>query len=223
MGSNNSDRIVVSEAQSGMKKPRQRPSAPAGFVRRLEQCMAEQDIAARPLAEKAGLGQTAVRDIFKLQSDPTLNTFLKLAAALNVSPGWLLAGEGDKLGPAQPVGEDEQAALSAIGARLAAARSSMRLTVAAFSKLIGMPDYEEYEIGLRPISLFQLMQICSKSGLSMDYVVFGDASAVSDELAAVLSSPGGPHETSESRGGARHGSGLTPGSGSTQKRTRSSI
>jgi len=47
----------------------------------------------KSLSRAAGLSESAVRDVLNRGSDPTVDTFLAIAAAAGVSPGWLLHGD----------------------------------------------------------------------------------------------------------------------------------
>lgn len=67
-----------------------------GVRSRIIAAMAAQQIRAAPLAKRAGLNESAVRDILRGRSlNPGIVTMRKIADALEVRPGWLAFGEGD--------------------------------------------------------------------------------------------------------------------------------
>lgn len=58
--------------------------------------MADQGLNAKELSLKAGLNETAIRDILKGRSkSPRLDTTIKIAKALNIDKGWLIDGFGN--------------------------------------------------------------------------------------------------------------------------------
>jgi transcriptional regulator with XRE-family HTH domain len=54
--------------------------------------MAARGVKAKPLSKRAGLSESAVRDLLKKVDDPRINTILGIADALNVSHEYLTAG-----------------------------------------------------------------------------------------------------------------------------------
>lgn len=74
---------------------------------RLERLIRERDTNARRLAGDAGLNQTAIRDILKGRSlNPRHDTVQKIAAALNVSVGYLLGTDADSRAPKDVAAQD---------------------------------------------------------------------------------------------------------------------
>lgn len=64
----------------------------------LRRYMAVRGISAKPLSKKAGLGETAVRDIMESKDGPRIGTLIKLADALEIPASNLLEGQVPVLG-----------------------------------------------------------------------------------------------------------------------------
>lgn len=60
---------------------------------RLEEFIVSQGLTMKGLSLKAGLSETAVRDIVKRGSSPSIDGFLAICGALGVTPGFLLYGK----------------------------------------------------------------------------------------------------------------------------------
>ena len=84
-----------------------------------------------PLAERAGLAAATERDIESGERLPTVGTIARLAAALDVSPGWLAYGIGD-VRMAGPVATT----MTGMGARLQGVRTQRGLSKAALARLV---------------------------------------------------------------------------------------
>lgn len=84
-----------------------------------------------PLAERAGIAAATERDIESGERMPTVGTLARLAAALDVLPGWLAYGIGDLriTGP-------RATSTTGMGVRLQQVRNQRGLSKAALARLV---------------------------------------------------------------------------------------
>lgn len=90
------------------------------------------------IALAANLSESGVRDILELRSrNPGVVTIAKIAAVLEVSPGWLAFGEGE-MEPAGTTAAEEREACALIADTMSEAVNSpnLPLTVALFGRCI---------------------------------------------------------------------------------------
>jgi len=112
----------------GRKNPRH-----FGLALRLRQAREQSGLKKAPLAERAGLAAATERDIESGDRLPTVATIARLAAALDVSPGWLAYGVGD-VRIAGPVATTT----TGMGARLQEVRTQRGLSKAALARLVDL-------------------------------------------------------------------------------------
>lgn len=79
-----------------MTKNTKKSAALQGFRDRLREAVERDGRAVSAISEAAGLGRSHLDGILRGPSGPTAETAIRLARALDVPAGWLLAGEGPR-------------------------------------------------------------------------------------------------------------------------------
>lgn len=78
-----------------------------------------------------------------------------------------------------------------IGSRIRNIRESMKLSRSSFSEKINIPEVflSQVERGEKSISLKTLISICNNTGVSSDYILFGDTknSSTANRIIKILS------------------------------------
>lgn len=80
---------------------------------------------------------------------------------------------------------------AAIGKRLEALRKAHNMNQAVWCRLVGIgpPAWNNYEKGLRRISLDQALKICKATGVGLNYIFRGLTSDVPVSIAIALQKP----------------------------------
>ena len=87
------------------------------------------------IAQKVGVTQAAISNLVTDTSrKPSASTLLRLAAALDANPEWILTGEGDPYMVAPPSKEVEQEILSAFRALSREAQSALLVAAKAMRR-----------------------------------------------------------------------------------------
>lgn len=103
-----------------------------GLALRLKQARRRSGLKKSLLAERAGLAAATERSIESSERLPTVSTIARLAAALNVSAGWLAYGIGDAHIASTA------ATTTGMGARLQELRTQRGFSKAALARLAGL-------------------------------------------------------------------------------------
>jgi transcriptional regulator with XRE-family HTH domain len=104
-----------------------------GLALRLRQARKQSGLKKTPLAERAGIAAATERDIESGARLPTVSTIARLAAALNVSAGWLAYDIGDAC-----IASTAATTTTSMGARLQEVRTQRGLSKAALARLVGL-------------------------------------------------------------------------------------
>lgn len=151
----------------GRKNPRH-----FGLSVRLRQAREQSGLKKSPLAERAGVAAATERDIESGARLPNVSTVVRLAAALNVSPGWLAYGIGD-------VDIACVTTTQGMGARLQASRTQQGISKAALARLVSLSPTALANIESGAQSGVDVVEALAKVlGVSPAWLAFGQTPEV---------------------------------------------
>jgi DNA-binding XRE family transcriptional regulator len=105
-------------------------------------------------------------------------------------PAYILKKSTPFVGNTAPLGHSRRMPrdVDAIAERLKLTREALGLKQAAFARLVGLEPQavNNYETGLRRISVDQAIKICAATGVSLDWIYRGLASGLPVNLATAL-------------------------------------
>jgi transcriptional regulator with XRE-family HTH domain len=139
-----------------------------GLALRLKQARKLAGLKRLPLAEKAGLATATGRDIETGQRLPTVATVARLAAALDVSAGWLGYGLGESTTDGPP------ATCDGMGARLTAVRVEQGHARAELARLTDLSPRAIAKIEAGGQSGVEVIESLAQAlGVSPGWLAFG--------------------------------------------------